>query len=160
MDSVAHVRHHSGVTSFRNCLSKLGLMEFARRGYPMTSRGMSEICETLGVGEPEIWAVLAVETRGFGFLPDRRPQILFERHVFSRRTGGKHDKKNPTVSSRMPGGYEGGTAEYARLSKAMVLDAEEALKSASWGLPQVMGFNHRVVGHDTVAALVDAIVGS
>jgi hypothetical protein len=126
----------------------------------MTGKGMSAVCETLGVGEAEIWAVLTVETRGFGFLPDRRPQILFERHVFSQRTNGKHDAKHPDLSRRQPGGYAGGAAEYERLEKAMTLDEEEALKSTSWGLPQVMGFNHRVVGFDSVTAMVEAMVES
>ena len=135
-------------------------MDFARQGRPLTSDGMSTVCEALGVGEPEVWAVLTVETRGFGYLADRRPQILFERHIFSKRTDGKHDKKNPSISNRTPGGYEGGAAEYDRLKKAMALNADEALKSASWGLPQVMGFNHRVVGFDSAGAMVEAMVDS
>jgi hypothetical protein len=126
----------------------------------MSAKGMSAVCEVLGVGEAEIWAVLTVETRGFGFLVDRRPQILFERHVFSRRTNGRHDAEHPDISWPKPGGYNGGAAEYERLQKAMMLDEEEALKSASWGLPQVMGFNHRVVGFDSVAEMVEAMVES
>ena len=133
-------------------------MKFARHGRPMTAKGMSAVCETLGVGEAEIWAVLTVETRGFGFLIDRRPQILFERHIFSRRTNGKHDTKHPDISRPQPGGYAGGAAEYERLQKAMKLDEDEALKSTSWGLPQVMGFNHRVVGFDSVMEMVEAMV--
>jgi hypothetical protein len=122
--------------------------------------GMNAVCEMLGVGEAEIWAVLTVETRGFGFLVDRRPQILFERHIFSRRTNGRHDAAHPDISWPKPGGYRGGAREYERLLTAMQLDEEEALKSASWGLPQVMGFNHRVVGFESVAAMVEAMVES
>ena len=135
-------------------------MEFAKQGRPMTAKGMSVVCEMLGVGEAEIWAVLTVETRGFGYLVDRHPQILFERHIFSRRTGGKHDARHPDISSRRPGGYQGGAGEYERLERAIKLDEEEALKSASWGLPQVMGFNHRVVGFDSVGEMVEAMVES
>jgi hypothetical protein len=126
----------------------------------MTAEGMAAVCEMLGVGEAEIWAVLTVETRGFGFLVDRRPQILFERHIFSQRTNGRHDAAHPRISRRRLGGYLGGAAEYERLESAMALDAEEALKCASWGLPQVMGFNHRVVGFDSVPAMVEAMVDS
>jgi hypothetical protein len=135
-------------------------MQFAKKGLPMSAAGMNAVCEALEVGEPEIWAVLTVETRGFGYLPDRRPQILFERHVFSKRTGGRFDKKHPDISSPLTGGYKGGAAEYDRLARAMALDEEEALKSASWGLAQVMGFNHRTVGFETVADLVAAMVES
>jgi hypothetical protein len=135
-------------------------MKFAKSGLPMTAKGIGRVCEMLDVGEAEIWAVLTVETSGFGFLPDRRPRILYERHIFSRRTDRTHDTKHPDISSRKPGGYIGGGAEYDRLKKATKLDEVEALKSASWGLPQVMGFNHRVVGFDTVEVMVDAMVES
>ena len=134
-------------------------MKFAAKGLPMTAGAMDKLCELLNVGEPEIWAVLSVETHGFGYLRDRRPQILFERHVFSKRTAAKHDKKHPNVSGPR-GGYQGGAAEYDRLAAAMALNEEEALKSASWGLAQVMGFNHRVVGADTVHAMVEKFVES
>jgi hypothetical protein len=38
-------------------------------------------------------AVLTVETLGSGFLPDRRPRILFERHFFPSETKGAFDQK-------------------------------------------------------------------
>ena len=133
-------------------------MNFTGQGRPITDKGMSDVCELLGVGEAEIWAVLTVETRGFGFLDDRRPQILFERHIFSRQTGGKHDAKHGDISSTKPGAYKGGAGEYDRLGKAMRLAQEDALKSTSWGLPQVMGFNYRVVGFDSVTAMINAFV--
>lgn len=133
-------------------------MEFKSQGRPLSEDGIDEVCETLGVAEPEIWAVLTVETRGFGFLRDRRPQILFERHIFSRLTDGKHDGENTDVSNKKPGGYVGGAGEYSRLEDAMALDREAALQSASWGIGQVMGFNYKVAGFDTVDAMVTEIV--
>jgi hypothetical protein len=47
------------------------------------------------VGLAEIWAVFSVETSGCGFLTDRRPKILFERHIFSHLTNGRYDAQNP-----------------------------------------------------------------
>ena len=41
---------------------------------------------SLGVFTPEVWTVLGVETSGCGFLPDRRPQILYEHPVFHQLT--------------------------------------------------------------------------
>jgi hypothetical protein len=38
-----------------------------------------------------LWLVVVVETWGCGFLPDRRPGILFGRHVFNAHTGGRFD---------------------------------------------------------------------
>lgn len=106
-----------------------------------------------------LWAILAVETRGFGFLPDRRPKILFERHVFHERTGGKFSAAHPDVSNEATGGYGGGAAEYPRLTRAMALDRDAALQSASWGLGQIMGFNAGSIGYPSAQAMVDAFKG-
>lgn len=134
-------------------------MDFRGQGRALTKKGFRTVCESLGVGEPEIWAVLNVETRGYGFLPDRRPQILFERHVFSRLTERRHDARHSDLSSQRPGGYAGGAAEYLRLKKAMTLDSDAALQSTSWGIGQVMGFNYQAAGYETVSAMVMDMIG-
>jgi len=132
-------------------------MNFTGKARPMTGMGMAKVCATLEVGEPEIWAVLTVETNGFGFLKDRRPLILFERHIFSKLTNGRFDQHSD-ISNKNPGGYLGHEKEYPRLDKAMGLDQDAALKSASWGLAQVMGFNHQSVGFNTASSMVQAMV--
>jgi hypothetical protein len=111
-------------------------------------------------GAASLWAVISVETRGFGFLPDRRPKILFERHIFDARTKGRFRASHPDLSNPTPGGYAGGAAEYQRLKLAMVLDRTNALESASWGLGQVMGFNAASIGYADVDAMVQAFMGS
>jgi len=133
-------------------------MEFQAQGRPFDRDGMQRTCDLLGVSQPEVWAVLTVETKGFGFLPDRRPQILFERHIFHKLTNGRHDAGNAEVSNASAGGYIGGAGEYPRLEKAMALDRDAALQSASWGVGQVMGFNHGIAGFPSVSELVDAMV--
>jgi N-acetylmuramidase-like protein/putative peptidoglycan binding protein len=133
-------------------------MEFQSNGQPLTEVGLERVSNSLGVGEAEVWAVLAVETLGFGFLRDRRPQILFERHIFHKLTGGQFDAGNEDISSSAPGGYDGGAAEYKRLEKAMALDREASLKSTSWGIGQVMGFNFDVVGFTNVEDMVASMV--
>jgi len=133
-------------------------MNFQSQGRPLSDEGMDQICGALGVSEPEVWAVLTVETRGFGFLQDRRPRILFERHVFHRLTKGRHDSAHADISKAKPGGYAGAAAEYARLEKAMGLERKAALQSASWGIGQVMGFNYRVAGFAGIDAMVAGMV--
>ena len=128
-------------------------------GRPFTRHGMDTACGALDVPEAALWAVLRVETKGTGFLSDRRPRILFERHVFSRLTARRFDAAAPDVSSRAPGGYRGGMAEYARLARARALDDQAALKSASWGLPQLMGFNHARGGFPSVHEMVAHMMG-
>jgi hypothetical protein len=48
-----------------------------------------------------------VETSGSGFLPDRRPKILFERYVFSEETGHRFDVSEFDLSDprRRPWGH-------------------------------------------------------
>lgn len=114
----------------------------------------------LGCDPAALRAVAEVESRGAPFMKDGRPPILFERHVFSRRTDGAHDAAAPDISSPDPGGYEGGAAEYDRLARAMALDPKAALESASWGQFQIMGFNHETCGFDDVEDFVAAMCDS
>lgn len=135
--------------------------EFTGPGAPLSAEGVTKTSETLGVGLPELWAVLAVETRGCGFLRDRRPKILFERHVFHRLTKGEFSSEAPDLSSSQPGEYgQNGPSQYDRLARAIRFDRKAALESASWGIGQVMGFNCARVGFDDVEAMVSRMVSS
>ena len=127
-------------------------MEFGGKGRPLSEAGMQNALSALGMDSaadmPVLWAVLTVESRGFGFLSEgRRPKILFERHIFHKETGGRFASEAPDLSAKSQGGYIGGTAEYERLGRAIALcrqaglSDDPALRSASWGLGQVMGFN-------------------
>lgn len=127
---------------------------------PLSRAGFERALQALEVDGPSLWALLTVETRGFGYMPDRRPKILFERHIFHRRTQGRFDAAQPDLSSAQAGGYQGGTKEYARLQRAMLLDARAALESASWGLGQIMGFNATLVGYPAATAMVAAFCTS
>ena len=133
---------------------------FAGAGAPMSAKGFSAASARLGNGRAALWALLAVETKGFGFLPDRRPKILFERHIFHKRTGGRFSADHPDLSNGRSGGYLGGGGEYGRLERALLLDREAALESASWGLGQIMGFNARLSGYQTAAAMIAAFKNS
>ena len=77
----------------------LAMAEFQGEGLTLDADGVAAVCETLGVHAAELWAVLSVETRGCGFLADRRPLILFERHYFSRLTSRKFDDQAPDISN-------------------------------------------------------------
>ena len=114
----------------------------------------------LGVGAPELLAVLAVESKNCGFLPDRRPIILFERHIFYKRTGGQFSGSHPDISNPVAGGYAGLAKEYPRLEAAARLDRTAALMSTSWGAGQIMGFNHQAAGFADADSMVTAMQAS
>ncbi len=111
----------------------------------------------LGVEIAVIRAIVAVEASGSGFLPDGRPKILFERHWFWQLTPLPVSHTRPDLSHPRPGGYLGGTREWERLNDAIQFDRIAALKSASWGLGQVMGFNHEIAGYEDVEEFVRAM---
>jgi hypothetical protein len=135
---------------------------FQGSGAPLTATGVADALNKLQAptGEPSLWSVITVETRGFGYLPDRRPKILFERHVFHQRPKGAFDAAHPDISHPGAGGYSGGASEYLRLERAMRLDRKHALESASWGLGQVMGFNAASLGYADVDAMIAAFKSS
>jgi peptidoglycan hydrolase-like protein with peptidoglycan-binding domain len=109
-----------------------------------------------------IKAAAEVESSGDGYLPSGRPKILFEAHVFSRETQGTYDRTHPDISSPTWNRalYKGGEKEYERLEKAMALDVQAALESASWGRFQIMGFNHQKAGFTSVETFVNAMCES
>jgi hypothetical protein len=134
---------------------------FESFGLPLSEAGLAKASGDIGIGLPALWAVMTVETKGCGFLPDRRPLVLFERHVFHDRTNGRFDATAPDLSNRDPGGYgAGGAFQHGRLARAIALDRRAALESASWGLGQVMGYNAASAGFADVEAMVKAMSSS
>ena len=133
--------------------------EFVGRSRALSQDGLAAAFGSLAVQAPEIWSVLAVETSGRGFLDDRRPPILYERHIFHRLTGGKFDDGD--ISDPQPGGYgPAGAHQYDRLARAIALDRGAALESASWGLGQILGQNFAAAGFGDVEAMVAAMIDS
>lgn len=108
----------------------------------------------LGCTVAQIRAVDEVESNGSGFLPDGRPRILFEAHKFDEFTGGRFRAIHPNLSSKTWNQklYVGGAGEWDRLNRAITLDAVAALKSASAGRYQIMGFNFELADFESVEA--------
>lgn len=137
------------------------MIGFAGAAAPMTIDGLRQAANLLRCDAAAVLAVIDVETDGCGFLPDRRPQILFERHVFRRETGGRFDATAPDLSAPSAGGYGArGAGQYDRLTRAVALDQAAALRSTSWGLGQIMGFNAEFAGYDGASDMVGAFTNS
>lgn len=126
----------------------------------ITDDDIAELADAWNLDPCHLRAVLRVESAGSGFLlkepPPARPKILFEAHWFYKLTPLPVSKTRPDLSSRRWNRslYEGGSAEWDRLRDAMEFDAVQALKAASWGLGQVMGFNYTVAGCETLEQFV------
>lgn len=129
---------------------------FVGRGEPLSPAGLAAALEVLGVPPESLWTVVTVETSGRGFLPDRRPQILFERHEFRRRTGGRFDASHPGISGPQGGYGAGGAHQHDRLLEAVALHRQAALESTSWGLGQILGYNAALAGYSDAEEMVAA----
>lgn len=129
---------------------------------PLSSAEIEAAAVLIGASPCAVKAVVEVESSGSGFLPDGRPKILFEGHVFWQELEKRG--MNPELL-HMPdvlypkwdkSKYKGGAAEHDRLKAAALVNQEAALCSASWGLFQIMGFNFRYCGFSSVENFVKA----
>ena len=138
-------------------------MNFVGPATPLEDKDIAEVAAVLVCDVAAVQAVCDVEAAGAGFLPDGRPKILFEAHVFGRLTDHQYDDEHPNISAPhwdrslygKPGAHQ-----YDRLAEAIALDETAALKSASWGMFQVMGMNYKACGFATVQDFVNAMVQS
>lgn len=113
-----------------------------------------------------IKAVTYVEGKGTGFTKSGMIKILFERHKMYKYLKEKFGQKRadelaqqfPDIVNPKAGGYVGGDAEHARLNRAIALDEDCAYMSASYGMFQIMGFNHEVCGYSSAKQMFDAFV--
>ena len=133
-------------------------LAFSGPATPLDDAAIAEAAKKLGCEDGAVRAVIDVESRG-GFLPDGRPKILFERHYFSRLTNGKFNAGHSDISNPQWGGYgAGGANQYDRLGRAIALNRDAALRSASWGLFQIMGDHCKSLGYADAEAFVAAMV--
>jgi hypothetical protein len=138
-------------------------MEFTGAATPLAAGDVVAVAQRLGCEPASVWAVCDIESAGGGFLPDKRPKLLYEAHLFSGLTGHRYDATHPNISSPTwnralygaPGAHQ-----YDRLAEATALDRAAGLQSASWGMFQIVGMNFAACGfasvEDYVAAMCDS----
>jgi hypothetical protein len=123
----------------------------------LTNEMIKDLAIRLGLEPALLKAVQLVEAAGRdGFLADGRPQILFEGHIMYKEVHKKFpDRDLAYLCKRFSmvfypkwdkSKYFGGLGEYKRLELAKEIDEECALKATSWGMFQIMGFNHNLCG--------------
>lgn len=141
---------------------------------------LAPLAERLQIDPAVAVAVLMAESGGKGFGADGRMIIRFENHVFYQEWGKAHpeqfarhfqfDPQSPWVGERhfwravstSPWRTFHGNqhAEWEVFNFARGLDQEAALRSISMGAPQIMGFNHRLLGYGTVQEMFQAFQSS
>jgi N-acetylmuramidase-like protein len=138
-------------------------MRFKGAAQRMRDDDLPRIGSKIGVGEDEMHAFLEVEARGSGFDSAGRPKMLFEPHIFYRELGAG-SKRDRAVREGLAypkwGQQKYPSDSYPRLARAIEIDEVAALRSCSWGIGQVMGFNHKLAGFPTVHAMIEAMMDS
>ncbi|WP_343502150.1 N-acetylmuramidase family protein [Alloyangia pacifica] len=143
----------------RRVISTIALPRFTGAAKQLEDIDLPKIGAQVGVGEDELHAVMDVEAKGSGFDSLGRVAMLFEPHVFYRELGpgAARDKAvGQGLAYQKWGTRSYPSDSYPRLLAAIQIDEETALRSASWGLGQMMGFNAQMVGFTTARAMVEA----
>lgn len=127
--------------------------------WQLTEQDIVRAAGELGCEVAAIKAISEVESQGGGFFEEGLPKILYERHIMNRQLekAGLHlaaelgRKCRNDLVNKSWGGYRGGKLEWTRLRKAMELNKECALESASYGRYQIMGFHWERLGYKSPA---------
>lgn len=118
---------------------------------------LPRIGQSIGVSEDVLHALIEVETRGTGFDKQGRVLILFEPHVFYRNLKGAKRQQAVDAGLAYPKWRRNYPKDsYPRLIEAIAIDETAALKSASWGLGQILGENYKDAGYKSVQDMVKA----
>jgi conserved hypothetical protein len=136
----------------------------------LTNEKIADIARENQIDPAALLAVKDVESNGGGFLPTGKPKILFEGHIFYRLLTpllnlarlNQLCKQYPNVvyPTWNRSKYFGGEREYIRLTTAININRAAALKSASWGMFQVMGMNYAQCGCKDIEEFVDKMKSS
>ena len=120
------------------------------------------LAKKLGLEENVIKAVVAVESGGSGFTKEGDVKIRFEGHKFMKYLKGK----GQDVEQLKKDGYSEVIYSYDEASKhkhgqkafdkAAGLDKTSAMMSTSYGAFQIMGFNYKTAGYNSVEEFVEA----
>lgn len=144
-----------------------------------TQGGLLDVlCDVVGVDPAAAVAVLCVESSGRGFGDDGRMIIRFENHVFWDKWGKqKADNFNghyrfnagkrwlghqfcEAVGGAWDDCHKTGQAhEWRVFGFARNLDEASAMRSISMGGPQIMGFNHHLIGYESPRQMFDRFQG-
>lgn len=136
----------------------------------LTNEKIADIARENKIDPAALLAVKDVESNGGGFLSNGKPKILFEGHIFYRLLTpllnlarlNQLCKQYPNVvyPTWNRSKYFGGEREYLRLTTAININRAAALKSASWGMFQVMGMNYAQCGCKDIEEFVDKMKSS
>ena len=130
-------------------------MNFVGTGRRLAQGDVGDAARVLGIETAVLLAFLEVEAAGRGFDSKNRPKMLFEPHVFWRNLQGAYRDVAAKLGLAYPKWRRNYPADsYPRLEKAINRVAREpAFRSASCGLPQILGENFKASGFASAEAM-------
>lgn len=124
------------------------------RASTITVEEQDTLARELGISAKQLRAIATVESSGGGFDAQRRPKILFERHIFHRLTDGRHSVC--LYSNPHSGGYSHDS--WDKLSQALGNDVDASLMACSWGRFQVLGMHWAHLGYHSAIDMAYGMV--
>lgn len=135
------------------------LVEYTVVNSVLTKAGLDAAAVAGYTSERGIKTVLKVETGGKSTDYKGRLPMLFEPHVFYRELAFDKEKQTEAVSKKLAypkaGTLPYPADSYPRFEAACAIDENAACRSASWGLPQIMGNNCDGCGFDTAKEMIE-----
>lgn len=134
-------------------------MDFVGTGKRLATNDIGDAARMLGVETAVLLAFLEVEAAGRGFDNKSRPKMLRETHIFYRELGAgpKRDRALAAGLATKVWTRNYSRDSYPDLARMIEIDPRAALRSCSWGLPQIMGFNHLKAGFNSVEEMIEAM---
>ncbi len=149
----------------------------------LTTEQIEQIAQENNIDFAMLMAIIETECKGSGFLKNGNAVILFEKHKFWEQLGdidfyavrAKMHRLRPDLCSPSPtkkGGYGSASRQYTKIREIRDLiytvlpEADKktedmimqcVLKATSFGLGQIMGFNHKLAGFNSVVEFAQAM---
>lgn len=122
-------------------------MNFVGTGRRLAQGDVGDAARAIGIQTAVLLAFLEVEAAGRGFDGKNRPKMLFEPHVFWRNLAGRlRDTAAAAGIAYAKWRRDYPADSYPRLSRAIGIAKESGFRSASYGLPQILGENFKAAG--------------
>ena len=140
-------------------LNKVGAGEIASSA--STSIDYKSIAKKLNADANAVQAVAIVESSGGGFYDDGSAKVRFEGHQFKKhlKKEGYDVNELSKTNSDLVYNYSERDSKYhgpKTYEKATALDESAAMMSTSYGFGQIMGFNYKEAGYNSVQEFVAA----
>lgn len=144
------------------------MVNYVGSGKKLTAVGVTAAASFLKCRPAAVRAVMEVETSGSGFDSMGHVSFLFEPHRFYAEIKSNKTLLNEAVRTGLaypswkgPGSYpKTPQLRWEQFQRACDLDETAAIRSASWGLGQIMGSEYDEAGYSSPEEMVEAFTRS